>query len=120
MEAQPIEERDVEKDQGEGKPVCLKCFQPIDLLAQYCSNCGEASGKFTTYLPYESIPWEAGIWGKMWHQVWSKEVSTSGRIFRFLFLVLFCPFILIGLFPKLWQARSCQHEDSNRPAGAVD
>ena len=84
-------------------PVCLRCCRPVDPLAHYCSNCGEASGKFTTYLPYECIPWETRVLGQMWDQVWSRDVPIPGRLFRFLFLVWFCPFILIGLIPKLWQ-----------------
>ena len=120
MESQNTDAENAEQTQDDGTPVCLRCCRPIDPLAHYCSYCGEASGKFTTYLPYECIPWEARIYGQMWHQVWSNDVSILGRIFRFLFLVWFCPFILIGLVPKLRQYKSSQHEDSNRPAGAVD
>jgi hypothetical protein len=110
MESQNTDVEDILEEQGDGTPVCLKCFSPVEPLAHYCANCGEASGTFTTYLPYECIPWETRIWGQMWRQVWSRDVSILGRLFRFLFLVWFCPFILIGLIPKLWQAfRKCQH-----------
>ena len=97
-------ERDENSEHIEETPVCLRCCRPVDPLAHYCSHCGEASGKFTTYLPYECIPWEARIFGQMWNQVWSRDVPVPGRLFRFLFLVWFCPFILIALVPKLWQA----------------
>lgn len=121
MESQPTEERESRDDQGEGTPVCLGCFRPVDPLAHYCAHCGEASGTFTTYLPYECIPWETRIWGQMWRQVWSHDVSFPGRLFRFLFLAWFCPFILIGLIPKFWYAvKKCQHAIETTLSGAHD
>lgn len=63
-------------------PVCLCCLQPVDPVAHYCSNCGEAMGTFTTYLPFESIPWRTHIWGRMWRQIWSRNISIPGRLLR--------------------------------------
>lgn len=78
-------------------PVCLRCLRPVDPVAHYCPNCGEATGRFTTYLPFESIPWSTHIWGRMWRQLWSRHVSVPGRLFRFFMVVWGAPVLLIGL-----------------------
>ena len=48
-------QKDIPEEEGDGTPVCIKCFKPVDPLAHYCPNCGEATGQFTHYLPLESI-----------------------------------------------------------------
>ncbi len=55
-------------------------------------------GQLTPYLPLESVPWQTQIWGRMWRQVWSREVSIPGRLFRLLMIVWGAPVLLIGLF----------------------
>jgi len=88
---------------GDGTPVCIRCFQPVDPLAHYCSHCGEATGQFTQYLPFESIPWLTRVWGQVWRQIWSRDVSLPGRAFRLLMVVWNVPVMLIGLLFKLRQ-----------------
>jgi len=96
MEPDKIEDEEP-KDSGEGTPVCIRCFRPVDPLAHYCPHCGEATGQLTPYIPFVSIPWETRIWGQMWRQIWSREVSLPGRMFRLFMVVWNVPVMLIGL-----------------------
>ncbi len=108
----PIE---MAEDESEGTPVCLRCFQQIDPLQYYCSNCGEASGQFTQYIPFVNIRWQASVWGQMWRQIWSTDVSIPGRVFRFLMIMWNAPIMLIGLIfqiPNLFKKDNCQHGNS--------
>jgi hypothetical protein len=119
METQ--DDLDLIEDNEEATPVCIKCFQPVNPLDNYCSNCGGATGNFTHYLPFVNIRWQASVWGQAWRQVWSPDVLIVGRLFRFFMIIWNVPIMLIGLlFRSNSEAEHCQHEDSNRPAGAVD
>jgi len=91
------------KDSGEGTPVCIRCFQPVDPLAHYCPHCGQASGQLTPYIPFVNIPWETGIWGQVWRQIWSRDVSLPGRAFRLFMVVWNVPIMLIGLLFRFRQ-----------------
>jgi hypothetical protein len=73
----------------------------VDPRAYHCPYCGEAVGQLTPYLPLESVPWQAGIWGQAWRQVWSRNVSLPGRIFRLVMILWNVPILLIGLIPGL-------------------
>lgn len=88
---------------GDGTPVCIRCFQPVDPLAHYCPHCGEATGQFTHYIPFVNIPWQARIWGQVWRQIWSRDVSLPGRAFRLFMVVWNVPVMLIGLLFKFRQ-----------------
>ena len=119
----PPEESDVIKDDGEAIPVCIKCFKPVNHLANYCPNCGEATGNLTQYLPFVNIQWQADFWGKAWRQIWSPDISIAGRLLRFSMIVWLVPILLIGLLFKLrHKAVNCQHEDedSNQPADTAN
>lgn len=96
-------ENEEPKDAGEGTPVCMRCFRPVDPLAHYCPHCGEATGQLTPYIPFVSIPWETRIWGQIWRQIWSRDVSLPGRVFRLFMVVWNVPVMLIGLFFKSGQ-----------------
>jgi hypothetical protein len=101
---------------GDGTPVCLRCFKPVDPLAYYCPHCGEATGQFTQYLPFESIPWMTRIWGQVWRQIWSRDISLPGRIFRLVMVVWNVPIMLIGLFFKPGQKpKQEQHQNDAGP-----
>jgi len=91
---------DPEVDVGEGTPVCIRCFRPADPLAHYCPNCGAATGQFTHYLPFINIRWQASVWGQAWRQLWSREVSVPGRLFRLFMIVWNVPIMLLGLLFK--------------------
>jgi hypothetical protein len=96
-EVQIMEQKDISEKEGDGTPVCIKCFKPVDPLAHYCPNCGGATGQFTHYLPFVNIRWQASVWGQAWRQIWYREVSIPGRIFRFIMIVWNVPIMLIGL-----------------------
>jgi len=104
------------EDQGPATPVCLRCLQPIEPTAHYCSNCGEATGQLTPYLPLESVPWQTRIWGQAWRQAWSRNVSIPGRVFRLLMIVWAAPLLLIGLlFHPRAQAEEPDAEEPEQP-----
>jgi hypothetical protein len=83
-------------------PVCLRCLRPVDPRAHYCPHCGEATGQLTPLLPFESIPWQTQIWGRMYRQLWSGRVSIPGRLFRLLVIAWFAPILLLGLLFRPW------------------
>jgi len=105
-------EHEPKPGEAEEMPLCLRCLRPVDPRAYYCPYCGQATGQLTPYLPFINIPWEVGIWGQMWRQVWSPRVSIPGRIFRLLMIVWNVPVLLIGLIPRLW------HKPQDRPLAA--
>lgn len=112
MESQLTEVKDAQDDDGEGTPVCIKCFQPVNPLANYCPNCGGATGNFTHYLPFVNIQWQASVWGQAWRQIWSPDVPIAGRFFRFIMIIWNVPIMLIGLLFKssheIDQKEECQ------------
>lgn len=108
MESNQIE-REGPKDAGDGTPVCLRCFRPIDPLVHYCPHCGEATGQLTHYIPFVNIPWQTRVWGQVWRQVWSRDVSLAGRAFRLFMVVWNVPVMLIGLFFRSGQKPEKKH-----------
>ena len=100
MEPENITESDIleEQEQGPPTPICIRCMKPIDPLAYYCPHCGEASGQLTQYLPFVNLRWIVSVWGKMWRQVFSRDISISGRLLRFILITWNVPILLIGLF----------------------
>jgi hypothetical protein len=110
-----MEQKDIVEEEGEGTPVCIKCFKPVDPLAHYCSNCGSATGQFTHYLPFVNIRWQASVWGQAWRQIWSRDVSIPGRLFRAIMIVWNVPIMLIGLLFRSnrgIEKEQCQHGTS--------
>ena len=97
MGRQAAKERRDPDEGGDGTPVCIGCFKPLDPLAHYCPNCGAATGQFTHYLPFINIRWQASVWGQAWRQMWCRDVSIAGRVFRFVMIVWNVPVMLIGL-----------------------
>jgi hypothetical protein len=107
-------EQEQRPEETQETPLCLRCLRPVDPRAYYCPYCGEATGQLTPYLPYLNIPWELGIWGRMWRQVWSRDISIPGRIFRLFMIVWNVPILLIGLVPRLWHGPQKDHPPANR------
>jgi hypothetical protein len=102
MDAEDKKDESLSGEQEE-TPVCTKCFRPVRPLDHVCPHCGEAIGQLTPNLPFESIGWQTQTWGRAWRQVWLREISIPGRLFRLLMIVLNAPVLLVGLF---WQIRS--------------
>ncbi len=114
MESQTPEKSAIPEAEGEGTPVCSRCFRPVDPLAHYCPNCGAATGQLTHYLPVESIRWQASVWGQAWRQIRYRDVSVAGRLFRLLMIVWNVPIMLIGLlFRSSDKAENTQGQDNS-------
>lgn len=99
---------DIEKsreniEHKEETPLCLNCLQPVDPLHHYCPHCGRSVGQLTPIMPYESIRWQVDIWGKMWRQLGSREISIVGKLFRLFMIVWNVPIMLVGLIPIVWR-----------------
>ncbi|MCP4456205.1 MAG: hypothetical protein GY809_32505 [Planctomycetes bacterium] len=97
MQPEPTDKGEFQDVQGEGTPVCVKCFQPVNPLANYCAHCGGATGNFTHYLPFTNIRWQASVWGQALRQIRSRNISLPGRLFRLFMILWQAPIILIGL-----------------------
>lgn len=98
------------KVQEKETPLCLNCLHPVDPLYHYCPNCGEATGQLTPLIPFLNIPWQTRIWGRMWNQIWSKEISIPGKLFRLFMIIWNVPIMLLGIIPKLWHKKEFQHD----------
>lgn len=84
-------------DEIEEVPVCLNCFEPVEPTHHYCPHCGRTTGQLTPYIPFLNIAWQAEVWGKMWRQIGSREVSLLGKLVRIFMVIWFMPVLLIGL-----------------------
>ncbi len=111
-------EREQRLEETQETPLCLRCLRPVDPRAYYCPYCGEATGQLTPYLPFVNIPWQAGIWGRMWRQVWSRDISIPGRVFRLFMILWNVPILLIGLIPRLWHRPQQEHPPADRRGSA--
>ena len=97
------ESDDVPQADNQATPVCLKCLEPIDPLTHYCSNCGEATGNLTPYIPFVNIPYNYSIFGRMWNKFWyDKEVSIASKGLYFFLIIFLAPIMIVGLPFVLW------------------
>jgi hypothetical protein len=99
MEPQPAEDKYIAEEQGDGTPVCIRCFRPVHPLNHYCPHCGEAVGQFTQYIPFLNLRWQVSVWVRMWQQVWSRNVSVLGRLFRLFMIIWQFPIVLLVGLP---------------------
>jgi len=109
------ENRDDNRHENE-IPLCLNCLRPVNPLYHYCPHCGRAVGQLTPIMPYESIRWQVDIWGRMWRQLWSREISFAGKLFRLFMIVWNVPIMLVGLLPELLQRireKSPEYDDQS-------
>jgi hypothetical protein len=115
MNAENTNTHEQHDQQGE-TPLCLRCMQPVDPLTYYCPHCGEATGQLTPYIPFVNIAWQTRIWGQMWRQVWSREVSIPGSVLRLILIIFYVPVLLIGLIFRPWR----ETERTEHPLAACD
>jgi hypothetical protein len=83
-------------------PICPRCMQPCNPHNDYCLNCdsNEAMNPLVTYMPFESIRFIAGLYGRMFKAVFfEKQTSWVKRIFYFVILLIAVPVILVIAFP---------------------
>ncbi len=79
-------------------PVCLKCLTPHLPLQHYCRNCGETVGRFSSYIPFISIPFSCSIFAIMWKGIWFERDVPFGRKVSYVFMIfLFAPIMVVGL-----------------------
>ena len=116
MAPEKSENQDFSEDQPQPKPLCTNCMKPVDPRSYYCPHCTEATGQLTQYLPFVNIPWQARTWGRMWRQIWPKEVSIPGRLFRLIMIIWNVPIILIGLLFREQKTEKQQPNDNSNPA----
>jgi hypothetical protein len=106
-------EEDIDNNERQETPLCLNCLRPVNPLYHYCPFCGEATGRFTHYIPFVNIPWQTRIWGRMWRQLWSPDVSVPGKLFRLFMIIWNVPILLVGLIPKLWKKTQIEESKDN-------
>jgi hypothetical protein len=112
-----IDEVDDVADDGPITPICLDCMMPVEPSDYYCSNCGEACNKLTQYIPFVNIQWMVNFWVKMWEQLWSREVSVVGRIFRLFMIIWFFPLAMLVLpFRKRNKTENASATDDEQQA----
>ncbi len=114
MASQSSENDGVAKEEGQEIPVCIHCFQPVDPLAHYCPNCGAATGQLTHYLPFINIRWQASVWGQAWRQIWFRDVSIPGRLFRLFMIVWNVPIMLIGVLFRSSRGRETERHERDK------
>lgn len=117
VESDNFDEVDDGSDDGPVLPLCLECMMPVDPLDYYCSNCGQACNYLTQYIPFVNIRWSVNFYVKMCRQIWSREVSIVGRIFRLFMIIWFFPLVLIVMpFRKKSKVENVSETDEQRTA----
>ncbi|MCE5185641.1 MAG: hypothetical protein LLF76_05900 [Planctomycetaceae bacterium] len=86
-----------------GLPLCPNCLTPCSPHDYYCPNCGSNSpvNPLATYMPLQSIRFEAGVYGQLWRKCWSPQTHLLKRIAYILVFVLFVPVLLVIGLPVL-------------------
>ena len=89
-------------------PICPKCLQPCNPSNDYCLNCdsNEAMNPLATYMPFESIRFIAGIYGKMLRAVFlERQTSWINRVIYSVVLFWAIPAIFIFALPLVFVDR---------------
>jgi hypothetical protein len=100
---EPVEDDNLNR---EALPLCPNCLTPCSPQDYFCPSCGSNSpiNPLATYMPLESIRFEAGLYGQLWRKCWRSETHLIERIAYILLFLLFLPFFLIvGLAVLLYQ-----------------
>ena len=87
---------------GEGQPLCPGCLEPVNPIDYYCPKCGAATGQLTPYIPFVNIRFNYSIYGRLWQKVWYEKTGLLMKIFSLGLIVLFVPFMLVGLPFVVW------------------
>jgi hypothetical protein len=80
-------------------PLCPNCLEPVEPRSYYCPNCGstDAVNPLTTYMPWESIRFEYGGYGKLWRIMMRRSKSAWKTVLLTLVLIVAAP-VAIPLF----------------------
>ena len=103
MEEITPENQDVAEPEAElaedAVPVCPNCFEPCDPLDHYCPHCdsNEAINPLASYMPFESIRFKAGMFGRLWQKGTNSNSSLAFRCLCICVFLLFMPIIFLML-----------------------
>ena len=87
-----------------GTPVCLRCLTPFDPLQHYCTNCGEAVGQLTPYIPFVNIGFSVSIYERLWRRIWfERRDRWWAKAFYFVFIAMFAEILLLVVPFVLWR-----------------
>lgn len=94
-------------------PICPNCLTPCDPHQSYCQNCCsyETINPLATYMPYERIRFEVGMYIKLWHKICDRDgVSIPLKLFYLFLIALQVPVILLVGLPMqvISQIRNAQ------------
>lgn len=80
-------------------PLCPNCLEPVNPLLHYCRACGstDAINPLTTYMPWESLRFEYGGYGKLWRMIVQRRRPAWQTALLVLILLVAAP-IAIPLF----------------------
>ena len=96
-------------------PLCPRCLARIDPSAHYCATCGEATGRYTPYIPYVNIRFTANFYVAVWRKIWhDPEASLPTRILCMAIIVLCAPVMLVALPFVLWGKRGASKKNDTR------
>jgi len=92
-------EPDSDKIAQDAVPLCPICLEPCDPRDHYCPKCGsnEAINPLASYMPFESIRFEAGMFGKLWHKAWDPRISLWTNGLYICVFILFMPIMFLML-----------------------
>ena len=96
-------------------PVCPNCLEPCDPQVHYCPKCGsnDPINPMASYMPLESVRFQAGFYGKLWRKTWAPDTQGMDRFINILLLILFCPIILlVGLPVAIFEKCKSQKNSS--------
>lgn len=83
-------------------PVCTKCLAPVvDPSQHYCPECGNATGKYTPYVPFVNIRFNYSLFATLWHRLRDPETPLTGEIVAVLGILLIAPLMLFVGLPFL-------------------
>jgi hypothetical protein len=105
-------------DHDDAVPLCLHCLNPVSPLAYTCPTCAHSSGQFTTYLPFEQIPFFAECMGGLWRRFWfGRGRSVGHRLFCLFLIGASYPWMFLAAPIALWQLASGHRPE--RPSGPL-
>ncbi|MCC7389250.1 MAG: hypothetical protein IT431_10825 [Phycisphaerales bacterium] len=105
-------------DHEDAVPLCLHCLNPVSPLAHICPTCAHSSGQFTTYMPFEQIPFFAECIGALWRRFWfGRHFSVAYRLFCCVLIGITYPLLFLAAPIALWQLATGRHPE--RPSEPV-
>ena len=89
-------------DDEDAIPVCPNCLAPYNPLQHYCSDCYEAVGQYTPYIPFVNIRFETRFGRELWKRMVADNAPLLKSAFYLLLILVLQPAILIGVPFSVW------------------